>query len=122
MSDAFSNLSDTIDALPPVDGLDPGIRRMVTLLRKHRFVTSDSGDGQTKPAAGDGEALQTSHVFIVVPFDVLIKEALRLQYVLHVNGIPRREGQVQANYDPYNNVAILMVLGISDSDLPSTEV
>ena len=42
-----------VDPLTPeeTEALDPGIRRLVTLLRAHGFETTDSGDGVTKPRA-----------------------------------------------------------------------
>lgn len=36
---------------------DPGIRRVVAWLRERGFKTTDSGDGVTKPSAGDDDAM-----------------------------------------------------------------
>ena len=50
---------------PDYDELDPGIREVVRLLRKHHFDTTDSGDGVSKDA-DPGEVLDYPHVHVFV--------------------------------------------------------
>jgi hypothetical protein len=128
-----------VDPLTPeeTEALDPGIRRLVTLLRAHGFETTDSGDGETKPQAlfrenpdwcdRDVEAagiLTTPHVHIYVRGNML-DEADRLLRVLRAE-LPRAFGPrslefndvtIQATYSPLDGIALLSVTGISDKDL-----
>lgn len=68
-----------------IDGLDPGIVRLVTWLRANGFNTTDSGDGKTKFAQGfieDDGVCPFAHVAIFVEPEDLIKESRRLSSLL----------------------------------------
>lgn len=101
-------------------GLDPGIRRVVTFLRKHGFHTTDSGDG-TK--VGMSCAVDYPHVFMTVsPSAFLIEEADRLARLLRMHFAQRSpppDMVIQANYDPSNRVAVLALTGLDDAGLPA---
>ena len=127
-----------VDPLTPEEtaALDPGIRRLVTLLRAHGFETTDSGDGVTKPRAAFAEhpgwcerdlvevgILTMPHVHIRVSRD-MCDEADRLLCILRIN-CPRAFGYrpfafddaaIQATYSPFDGIALLSVTGISDED------
>lgn len=77
-----------------VEALDPGVRRLVVLLRLWGFETCDSGDGRSKPGAGQVddrgivEVQQAPHVQIQLDDvgDVLERFA-ELRYLLENVGI-----------------------------------
>jgi hypothetical protein len=77
-----------------VDALDPGVRRLVVLLRLWGFETCDSGDGRSKPGAGQAdergviEVADAPHVLIQLDDagDVLERFA-ELRYLLENVGI-----------------------------------
>jgi hypothetical protein len=78
------------------DTLDPGIRDTVKLLNDAGFVTTDSGDGVSKPADWyeSGDALPYPHVACAVSRAAMLDEADRLQQVLG------RTWRVEASYAP----------------------
>jgi len=99
-----------------LSSIDPGIRRLVALLRAHGFETTDSGDGVTKPA--DERALDIPHVFsVVADRHQLIAEADRLVAVLRAAGVEISGEQVCVSYEP-GGPAILCLLYIDDAMLP----
>ena len=53
------------------NNLDPGIREFVRELNDAGFVTTDSGDGVSKPEFA--RVLHERHVFIVVELDAMIE-------------------------------------------------
>lgn len=100
----------------PAASLDPGIRRLVIALRKCGFDTTDSGDGVTKRAAGDVDALRYPHVFVAVDPGEMVAEADRLNVVVTRLGvIVQEQGAgawfIQASYDPSSRTAILALCG-----------
>ncbi len=101
------------------DKLDPGIRKTVRFLRDNHFVTTDSGDGETKQARGYiGEP--EPNVYMVVGNDPrdLIEEALRLKKVL-VERFGEKVGdraRVEASYSPFDGISIIALHGLSDKD------
>jgi hypothetical protein len=88
------------------DKLDPGIRSAVLHLRARGFITTDSGDGTSKPA--DARAMDIPHVVIKVDPAVLVAEANRLRLVVERTG--KQVGpccgqdpalvEIHASYDP----------------------
>ncbi len=99
-------------------GLDPGVVRLVTGLRSEGFQTTDSGDGVSKPA--DARAMDVPHVFIRCDsVEHGISEARRLLLVLMDAGLNvERDGwDVQLSWSPLNNVAVVLLTGVSDADL-----
>jgi hypothetical protein len=106
------------------DEIDPGIRETVRWLRSLGFDTTDSGDGKSKPR-DPGEVLDFPHVFMVVKRPRwLVDEANVLRMLLHERGIPiQQQGpdastpSIQANYDPGNGSATLMLMGVDDTML-----
>lgn len=109
--------------------LDPGIRRTVAWLRECEFQTTDSSDGITKPARGDDEAMTVPHVAIVVHKHELIVEADRLAVLLEERGHPPQSlspkagdtPEIQATYDPANQTAVIVLLGVNDALLFGAE-
>ena len=105
-----------------VDGLNPGIRRLVVWLRANGFDTCDSGDGQTHDHACDRSY---PYVTILVPKWELVAQADRLNRLLVEVGVPIRSiseermgGAIQASYDPADGSAVIDLTGVSDKDLP----
>jgi len=97
---------------------DPGIRRVVAWLRARDFETTDSGDGVSKPGIGEDHGpMDVPHVFMRVPAGVLVQRAKYLQNELRRAGFTPRPGRVQASYDPADDVGLLALVGIDDSDL-----
>lgn len=114
-----------LDALAPIDygELDPGVRRLVRLLRSNGFNTSDSGDGSK---AGMMEcAVDEPMVAIEVDPAELVSEAHRLHALLAGVGVTLGEvgddgvGQIQASYDPANRIASVVLFGVTDANLPA---
>lgn len=60
--------------------LDPGIRDTVRLLREHGFVTTDSGDGVSKPK--EARIFEVPHVAAEIHPHVIIRETQRLAALL----------------------------------------
>lgn len=93
-----------------LDTIDPGVRRLVRWLRAMGFDTTDSGDGVTKPAAGDVEALTVPHVFIRGNIPCV------LQRRLAIAGIEPAVGRIQYTYDPADNSHVV-ALYASDAEV-----
>lgn len=116
-----------------IEACDPGIRNVVALFnRQLKIGTTDSGDGVTKFAAGRefAEALGFPHVATIVyppscavhAGDVLAEKLRALGFVLECAS---PEGQnpdpravvVEVNYNPADEVAVLVVMGLNDERL-----
>jgi hypothetical protein len=85
-----------------IDGLDPGIAKAVTLLRKNGLNTTDSGDGVSKPR---------SHRTIHVPHVHVVCEAFEIV------GVSKRMAKllgpawaIEAAYSPADGVTIVTAL------------
>lgn len=68
-----------------IDGLDPGIVRLVTWLRANGFKTTDSGDGKAKLAQGfteDDGVCAYAHVAIIMSKHDFVAEVDRLGQLL----------------------------------------
>ena len=112
-------MSDTPTKSPLNEAdLDHGIRLTVRWLREHNFDTTDSGDGVSKAdLITTGDALDFPHVVMVVEPRALITESLRLFDLLETRGLPPGPGTIQANFDPADGVATIMLMGINDDTL-----
>lgn len=84
--------------------LDPGVRDVVRLLRRQGFLTTDSGDGKSKPQEwfDAGDAMPFPNVTIRVEREGLFTEADRLRDVLGDSW------QVEAVYWPANGSCALL--------------
>lgn len=108
---------------PPPDwaSLNPGIKRLVALLRAHGFNTCDSGDGKTHDFECDRPE---AYVSMTVSCERLVDEADRLLRVLRKHGIGVGTMNVfggvmiQASYDPTDGSGILDLTGLTDEMLP----
>lgn len=104
---------------PDYDTIDPGVRRLVRLLREHGFDTSDSGDGHSKIAQGyDPE--QMAHVPHVATrmlgADVAAAEAVRLHALIRPlvgPDVPMEVSLCLVDADRF----LLVLVGVQDSDL-----
>jgi len=91
----------------PYKHLDPGIREIVRRLNRARFVTTDSGDGVSKPPAG--RVLPFPHVAIASTRLRMIEDAGRVQAFLA--GADLLKGvKVEATYDPADESVVIMVM------------
>ena len=118
----------------PYDDLDPGIREVVRWLNEAGFPTMDSGDGKAK-FDDDGNELPgweggtcgygVPHAIIAVHPHMLVEQAddlvraLRSQVGITVQATsPDGSGvEVQANYDPANGIAVVVLSGLDDDGL-----
>lgn len=118
-----------------IQALDPGVRRLVVLLRLWGFETCDSGDGKTKPGAGQAdergivEVQEAPHVQIQLDDagDVLERFA-ELRYLLENVGIlvdssatpfsPMLQGSIGFVREPVaKTTAFLEVWNVDDAHL-----
>lgn len=109
-----------------IESLDPGVRRLVTLLRERGFNTTDSGDGVSKPS--DERSMDVPHVAILCPspsaaigivgrvVDVLRDAGVDFDPPCDCCGLAPR-CHVQMSWSPLDDVAIVMVTGVRDTDL-----
>lgn len=140
--DALTRIRDergepaTVAPLASEDGarLDPGIRRLVTLLRERGFNTTDSGDGVTKLQAAYCEEptfsrptilhefgiLDVPHVVCVTAPEHMMGEARRLRALLDVALKDGTRASVDATWTAGADVATLMVSGVGDECLTAT--
>lgn len=111
----------------PYDDLDPGIRQVVRWLNDNSFVTTDSGDGVSKPHAD--EVLDVPHVSIRCEAETLVQVCDQLTILLREAGVepsPMTEDvvpgavHVQGFYDPSvsQQDAFILLLGLNDEGLP----
>lgn len=105
-----------------LDTIDPGIRRTVAWLRSENFVTTDSGDGRTKIANGDAEALPYPHVAMTSHPTYIAMGAAHLRERLKEMGViikpmsnDENEPCIQATIDPANMTGIIMLMGVDDA-------
>lgn len=105
-----------------IEGLDPGICKIVSLLRANGFNTCDSGDGESK----EYEHRDEGHVTIKCEPGTLLSESRRIVTVLKNAGVilgpvlPERiEGisHIQAMYCPIDEIALIDVSPIHDRQL-----
>lgn len=112
------------------DELDPNIRNTVRWLRSHGFNTTDSGDGKSKLKTGefdDNDLINIPHVAMTADPAVLIMEANRLSDIVEDLNIATTEVgseddnlvQIQASYDPLNEVGLIVIFNIHDELLAS---
>jgi hypothetical protein len=99
--------------------LNPGIRETVRFLRDAGFHTCDSGDGVTHEFECDRDY---PYVTIQVAPEDLVKEARRLRDLLLERGVPLDAigpeydmASIQASYDPFNETALLDLIGVDDA-------
>lgn len=93
--------------------VDPGIAPLVALLKENGFVTTDSGDGRSKPP--EERSFEFPHVFVMTKKEVLITETERLYQLLQSQGITGFT--VEGNYGPADGVSLIMVLGKDEAEL-----
>jgi hypothetical protein len=115
--------------IPPIDysQLDPGVRRLVRALREHNFMTTDSGDGRTKPederTFGD-----RAHVAMVpMNANLILSESNRLrQLVLKWLTSPlitadQRDPdslhEINSSYDPKDQSVVIILFDVTDEML-----
>lgn len=102
--------------------ITPGIRRLVSLLNRYGFKTTDSGDGKANIDAEMGCAMEFPNIAIKVDASYLIPESHRLADILRKHGVTVR-GQtmdpwvpaIQAMYDPGDCSAVILLTGVDDS-------
>lgn len=117
--------------------LDPGIRKLVTLLRNYNFETVDSGDGESKVGTdGEGCMHKYPNVVIEVKKEHLIYSCINLKQVLESHGIvfpeqpdAKQVGDdwstgwevyspaIDGSYDPISDKAYILLSNVSDKDL-----
>lgn len=103
--------------------IDPGVRRLVRWLNGLGYETTDSGDGVSK---GDTMecAFDVPNVAIRSCRATLLSDADSLRHdLLSVGGLPHPDPgdgkrAIQASYDPADESCIILLLGVSDVDLP----
>lgn len=101
------------------DLLDPGVRRLVRFMRRRGFATTDSGDGTREGLPGD-----RAHAYVAVRSSAaaLAEDSRRVRD--HLAGVGVKLGPVgtlpclQATYCPADDVAVLVLTGVLDGDLP----
>ncbi len=115
-----------------LDGIDPGVRRLVAWLRANGFNTTDSGDGKTKFAQGftteDG-VCEWPHVVIVFDKHEFVAEVDRLGTLLwdehkielfDMGPEETNEPRLDASYCFASQCATAMLLYVDDSMLAET--
>lgn len=122
------------DVCLPVRGprhLNPGIRKLVSLLNEAGFVTTDSGDGETHDFECDRSY---GYVTILTEPAKMVAEADRLMDLLKSWGldpIPQmpegeavldlRQCHIEASYSPTDGFAVLDVQHVHDRMLKTCE-
>jgi hypothetical protein len=106
------------------DALDPGVRAIVRTLRALGFVTTDSGDGVSKPPAwyqpdaqGLTEALDVAHVVCQVDRATFFAEADRLAAVVKRFGTCGIAWVVEATYNAPDGPYLLLARARSPEEL-----
>lgn len=103
------------DELDPSE-LDPGIRKLVMLLRKHGYETTDSGDG----VSNDYADMDFPHVFIASDKYNLLSAADELWDLLfQICDLPP-DASVEASYAPSDGQATIGVFNILDIHIKQT--
>ena len=95
--------------------LDPGVRRLVRIIRNAGFNTTDSGDGVSK--GEDGEPYP--HVHIVLPdYADMVLASKQLLNLMRAWFKEEPEGfLIQATYSPIDNTKTLHVFHVTDDHL-----
>lgn len=112
---------------PRLEALDPGIRNTVAMLQSWGCDTTDSGDGVTKPAAGNADALTEPHVFLRprLPTNALaLARAIRSgieSLGITVSPIGQGTVYIQATYDPADNSATVALYGVNDAMIAASQ-
>lgn len=90
------------------DKLDPGVREFVRFLREHGYVTTDSGDGVSKPP--EARTMDFAHVVVRLPdeFNIAAKANILVQ-LCRRHGYPNTV--VEASYSTEDKIALLIVRG-----------
>lgn len=83
-----------------VANLDPGIRDLVVRLNGAGFVTTDSGDGVSKPE--DERVLDFPHVFCASTIATMVADADRLLPLLP------KGWRVEASYSPNDGGSVII--------------
>lgn len=103
-----------------IEGLNPGIRKLVALLNANGFHTCDSGDGVTHEFGCDRE---NAYVVMQVAPEHLVRECSRLRAVLGRHGVdvgPICEEPapcIQGNFDPATDTAFIDLQHVADKDI-----
>lgn len=99
-----------------VPGLDPGVVRTVEWLRKNGFMTTDSGDGQTKPS--EARTLDFAHVFMRLASPLhLVDAADRLAGAIEALRGSTGGVLIEATYSPLDGIATLALLSAGEKTL-----
>lgn len=102
--------------------INPGIVKLVAMLRSNGFDTVDSGDGVTNVPLMEC-VLERPHVFIVVEPDKMISESHRLYDMMwglanfdpDVEMIPPQPtGAIEVSYSPIDKTAVIGLLDLDD--------
>ncbi len=105
-----------MNSYPPLEEnlLNPGIHKLVNMLRNLGFNTTDSGDGYTNIKEGMECALDFPHVFMVIEPVHIVPESKRLLDLIRAF---TDKGNVEVSYSPHDEVAILAVYNVLDEDI-----
>jgi len=99
--------------------IQPTMLRTVAWVQSLGFRTTDSGDGVINVEAGMEGALPVAHVVAVVDVGELITAAHHLLGACKAKGLHHLDDfGIEATYSPVDEVATLMLIGVSDAVLP----
>lgn len=106
-----------------IDGLSPRIRRLVVWLNENLHNTTDSGDGSNYKEGMECAIPFPMIAIMVTPF-TLVSESCRLLNDLRELGIDLKKiskkgidettPSIQATFNPVDQVAIILLLNITD--------
>lgn len=105
----------------PYDDLDPGIRETVRRLAAWGFEPTDSGDGETKRAAGNDPCETEPHVYMIVDSAKLVSESHRLHDALLDADVHAPDIRIEASYSPYECIGILALHNVNDRAWPCAD-
>lgn len=100
--------SDSLD----YSQLDPGVQRLVKVLRNNGFRTTDSGDGKTKPVEERTHG-DLAHCYVTMAGNLSVylgDEAKRMQSLLDKTNPEGKKWRVEATYLPADNICLLMAI------------
>lgn len=102
-----------------IDTVDPGVQRLVKLLRAHGHETTDSGDGFSRPederTMGD---LPHVHVRPLLPYlGDAAAQSVRIVGLLQHHGVQVAPGMVQVTWDPLSPSPVISIVGVADEHL-----
>lgn len=89
--------------------MNKGIIKTVEWLQAKGYVTTDSGDGETHDYECD---LDIPYVHMQVDKDDMAYEARNLMLDLTELGIEVDSGDIQATYDPVDDIGVLSLFNI----------